>query len=64
MNETGMGQRTRWLDADELINCQYGRVSVMTWLSREAERINKATGKIAEIRYSPVQGSNKIALFA
>jgi hypothetical protein len=64
VKEQGMGQRTRWLDGDALIDCQYGRVSVMTWLLHEAERINKATGRVAEIRRSLPDGSNKVALFA
>jgi hypothetical protein len=62
MIEPGMGQRTRWLDPQALINCEYGSVSVLTWLTRELERI-KSRGRLVEIRQSEAQGSSKVALF-
>jgi hypothetical protein len=64
MSEAGMGQRTRWLEAEQIIDCQYGRITVIVWLTREVERIKKSEGRSAEIRQSEPPGSTKVALFA
>jgi len=64
MNEPLLRQRTRWLEPEQIIDCQYGRVSVMHWLTREVERIKKSEGRAAEIRRSEPLGATKVALFA
>jgi len=62
--ERGMGQRTGWLDPGALIDSRCGRVSVLTWLTREAERISTATGRLVEPRErAEREGAGKVALF-
>lgn len=58
-----LGQRTRWLNPDAVIDSQYGRVSILVWLTKEADRMRQVPGRFIEIRETTLEGAKKVALF-
>ena len=47
---TRMTQLYVWSSPTEMIDCQYGRISIKEWLGKEKERINADPTRTAEIR--------------
>jgi hypothetical protein len=63
MRRAKMVQLTIWSNPKEMIDTQYGFITIKKWLKREEKRIAEAPDRCAEIRCGKIGRYEAMALF-